>query len=97
MSRASQTWAVVRCELTWDFRKKRTYIVVSLFLFAALTFGYLVPVVVGKSIAAGQTQLGVVFGSKLWWAEVVFLVFNTFMSGLFPLLVGGFTSADSLA
>ena len=68
-----------------------------MFLFAALVFGYLIPVIVGKSITAEQTELGIVFGSELWWVEAVFLAFNTFMSGLFPLLIGGFISADSLA
>ena len=93
----AKLWAVVRYELTWDLRKKRTYIVVSLFLFLGFVFGYLFPVIVGKSITTGQTQLGISFGGELWWVEAVYLAFNTFMSGLFLLFVGGFTSADSLA
>ena len=97
MSGASQIWAVARYELTWDLRKKRTYVVVGLFLFAAFVYGYLFPIIFGKSIAAGQNDLGIVFGSDLYWVEAVFLSFVTFMSGLFPLLIGGFISADSLA
>ena len=90
-------WAVARYELTWDLRKKRTYVVVGLFLFAALVYGYIFPIIFGKSIATGQNDLGIVFGTGLWWDEAVFLSFTTFMSGLFPLLIGGFLSADSLA
>ena len=90
-------WAVARYELTWDLRKKRTYIVVGLFLFAAFVFGYLVPITAGKSVTEGQSDLGIIFGSGLWWVEVAYLAFNTFMSGLFFLFIGGFISADSLA
>jgi ABC-type transport system involved in multi-copper enzyme maturation permease subunit len=97
VSRVSQTWAVARYELTWDLRKKRTYIVVGLFLFAAFVFGYLWPVIWGKSVTKAQLQLGISFGSGLWWVAAVFLVFNAMASGLFPLLIGGLMSADSIA
>jgi len=97
LSRLSQTWAVIRYELTWDLRKKRTYIVLGLFLFAAFYFGYLFPITAGKSSITGPNQLGVTISSDLWWVLVHNLAFNTFMSGLFPLFIGGFVSADSLA
>ena len=90
-------WAVARYELTWDLRKKRTYLIVSLFLFAAFVYAYLLPIVAGKSITTGRTELGINGVSNLWWVSVVYLVFNTFVSGLFPLLIGGFIAADSLA
>ena len=90
-------WAVARYELTWDLRKKRTYLIVGLFLFAAFVYAYLLPIVAGKSITAGRTELGINGVSNLWWVSVVYLVFNTFVSGLFPLLIGGFIAADSLA
>jgi ABC-type transport system involved in multi-copper enzyme maturation permease subunit len=93
----AKTWAVARYELTWDLRKRRTYIVVGLLLFAAFVYGYLWPIIWGKSITTAQFQLGISFGSELWWVAAVFLAFTTFMSGLFPLLIGGFISADSLA
>jgi ABC-type transport system involved in multi-copper enzyme maturation permease subunit len=93
----SRTWAIARYELTWDLRKKRTYVVVGLFLFAAFVLGYLWPVIWGKSVTTAQLQLGISFGSGLWWAAAVFLAFTIFVSGLFPLLIGGFISADSLA
>jgi ABC-type transport system involved in multi-copper enzyme maturation permease subunit len=92
----AKVWAVARYELTWDLRKKRTYIILSLFLFAALVFGYLFPVIAGKSIAAGATLQGVSLGSGLWWVDVHDLAFNTFVSGLFPLFIGGFIAADSI-
>ena len=49
------------------------------------------------SITEERTLLGVSFGSGLWWANTVFEVFNLFVTGLFPLLIGGFIAADSLA
>jgi ABC-type transport system involved in multi-copper enzyme maturation permease subunit len=92
----AMVWAVASYELTWDLRKKRTYIVLSLFLFAAFVFGYLLPTIVGKSIVTGTTLQGVSLGSGLWWVNVHNLAFNTFVSGLFPLFIGGFVAADSI-
>jgi ABC-type transport system involved in multi-copper enzyme maturation permease subunit len=93
----AKTWAITRYELTWDLRKKRTYIVVGLFLFAAFVFGFLWPVIWGKSVTTAQLQVGVSFGSDLWWVAAVWIAFNYIASGLFPLFIGGFMSADSLA
>jgi ABC-type transport system involved in multi-copper enzyme maturation permease subunit len=93
----SQTWAVTRYELTWDLRKKRTFVVVSLILLASFYFAYLVPIIFGRSITTESTLLGISFGSELWWVNTVSQVFNVFVSGLFPLLIGGFISADALA
>ena len=90
-------WAVARYELTWDLRKKRTYMVLGLFLFAALVFGYLLPTIDGKSITTGPNELGVSFSSDLWWVLVHNLAFNIGVSGVFPLLIGGFIAADSIA
>jgi ABC-type transport system involved in multi-copper enzyme maturation permease subunit len=90
-------WDVARYELTWDLRKKRTYIVTGLFVFAAFVFSYLEPAIAGKSITTGPTQLGISFGSDLWWVNVHYLAFNIFVSGLFPLLIGGFIAADAIA
>jgi len=89
-------WAVARYELTWDLRKRRTYIILGLFLFAAFYFGYLLPIVAGKSVATETTLQGVSLGSGLWWVNVHNLAFNTFVSGLFPLFIGGFIAADSI-
>ena len=83
--------------MTWDLRKKRTPVVVGLILLASFYFGYLVPIVFGKSITEERTLLGISFGSGLWWVNTVFDVFNLFATGLFPLLIGGFIAADSLA
>jgi ABC-type transport system involved in multi-copper enzyme maturation permease subunit len=55
---------------------------------------YLIPVVLGKSDAAKSFGN---FAEEIWWVNAVFLVFNGFISGLFPLLIGGFISSDSLA
>jgi len=90
-------WAVARYELTWDLRKRRTYIVVGLFLFAAFVFGYLLPAINGKSITTEPNELGVSFSSDLWWVLVHNLAFNIGVSGVFPLLIGGFIAADSIA
>ena len=90
-------WAVARYELTWDLRKKRTFVVVALILLASFYFAYLVPIIFGKSIIQERTLLGISFGSGLWWVNTVFDVFNLFATGLFPLLIGGFIAADSLA
>jgi ABC-type transport system involved in multi-copper enzyme maturation permease subunit len=92
-----RTWVIARYELTWDLRKKRTYIILGLFLFAAFVFGYLLPVIAGKSIATGPNQLGVSFSSDLWWVLVHNLAFNIGVSGVFPLLIGGFIAADTIA
>lgn len=94
MIRASQTWAVARYELIWDLRKKRTYFIAGLSLFAAFTFGYLVPMAARGSITSTPFNPGM---SGLWWVNVVEVVFNTLTSGLFPLLIGGIIAADSLA
>jgi len=93
----TRTWAIARYELTWDMKKKRTYIVVGLFLSAAFVFGYLWPVIWGKSVTTTQLQIGISFGSDLWWVAAVFLAFNTPASGIFPIIVGGLISGDSLA
>jgi ABC-type transport system involved in multi-copper enzyme maturation permease subunit len=93
----AKTWAVARYELTWDLRKKRTYFILGLFLFTAFAFAYLLPTIAGKSITTARFNLGISVDSNLWWVNVVYLVFNTIMSGLFPLLIGGFISTDSLA
>jgi len=92
----AKVWAVARYELTWDFRKRRTYIILSLFLFEAFVFAYLLPAVVGESIVAGTYLQGVSTGGDLWWVNVPNLVFNTLMSGIFPLFIGGFIAADSI-
>ena len=97
MTSLARTWAVSRYEMTWDRRKRRTYVVVGLISLASFYFAYLVPIIFGKSITAEDTLLGVSFGSKFWWDYTSFEVFNLFVSGLFPLLIGGFIAADSLA
>lgn len=97
MSGLSRTWAVTRYELTWDLRRRRTYLVVGLILLASFYFAYLTPIIFGKSITEERTLLGVSFGSDLWWVNTVFQVFSLFVSGLFPLLIGGVIVADSLA
>lgn len=97
MTSLARTWSIARYELTWDLRKKRTYIVLALFLFAAFYFGYLLPTLAGKSVTTGPSQLGVSITGDLWWVLAHNLAFNTFMSGLFPLVIGGFISADTLA
>jgi len=91
-----RVWAIARYELTWDLRKKRTYIILGLFLFAAFVFGYLLPLVTGGSFAAWTTLQGTNTGSGLWWMDVHNVVFNVFVSGLFPLFIGGFIAADSI-
>ena len=97
VSRLSQTWAVVRYELTWDLRKRRTQFIVGLFLFAALVFGYLVPAFYGKWTTLPPFDKGASFMDSLWWVNAVNVAFNALASGLFPLLIGGFIAADSLA
>lgn len=97
LSSLTRMWAVARYELTWDLRKKRTFVVVALILLASFYFAYLVPIIFGKSIIQERTLLGISFGSGLWWVNTVFDVFNLFATGLFPLLIGGFIAADSLA
>lgn len=97
MSGLSRTWAVTRYELTWDLRKRRTYLVVGLILLASFYFAYLTPLIFGKSITAERTLLGISFGSDFWWVNTIFQVFSLFVSGLFPLLIGGVIAADSLA
>jgi len=91
-----KTWAVARYELTWDLRKKRTYIILGLFLFGALVFGYLLPTIVGTSMVAWTTLQGVNTGSALWWVDAHNVAFNVFVSGLFPLFIGGFVAADTI-
>lgn len=97
MSSVGRILSVTRYELTWDLRKKRTFVVVSLILLASFYFAYLVPIIFGKSITTERTLLGISFGSEFWWVYTVFQVFNVFVTGLFPLLIGGFISADALA
>jgi len=93
----ARIWAVTRYELTWDLRKRLTYVVVGLIFLASFYFAYLTPIIFGKSITTEDTLLGISFGSKFWWDYTSFSVFNLFVSGLFPLLIGGFIAADSLA
>ena len=97
MPSLARIWAVARYEMTWDLRKRLTYVVVGLIFIASFYFAYLVPIIFGKSITAEDTLLGISFGSKFWWDYTSFEVFNLFVSGLFPLLIGGFIAADSLA
>lgn len=88
----SRVWAVVRYELTWDLRKKRTYVVVFLILFFAILIGYVLPVAVGTKSLSLFSNL-----AWPWWVLTVFLVFNEFVSGLFPLLMGGYIATESIA
>jgi ABC-type transport system involved in multi-copper enzyme maturation permease subunit len=67
-----------------------------LFLFTALVYGYLLPIVAGKSFAAWIFLQGANTGSALWWIDAHNVAFNTFVSGLFPLFIGGFIAADSI-
>jgi len=92
----TRTWAVARYELTWDLSKKRTFIILALFLFTAFVYGYLLPAIVGESIVTGTLLQGVSVGSGLWWVDAHNVAFNTFMSGLFPLFIGGFIAADTI-
>ncbi len=89
-----RTWAIARYELTWDLRRKRTYLLLGIFLFMAFAIGYAVPVLVGKSAAISAYGN---FAGDIWWVSVVESVFIAFISGLFPLLIGGFISTDSFA
>ncbi len=92
-----KTLAIARYELTWDLRKRRTHFIVGLFLFAAFVFGYLVPVVGGKWTTLPPFNSGASFINSLWWVNAVNVAFNALASGLFPLLIGGFIAADSIA
>ena len=87
-----RVWAVARYELTWDLRKKRTYVIVLLILLFAILIGYVVPVVVGTNNLSVLSNF-----AWPWWILTVFLVFNEFVSGLFPLLMGGYMAAESIA
>jgi ABC-type transport system involved in multi-copper enzyme maturation permease subunit len=97
VSRVSQTWAVARYELTWDLRKRRTYFILGVLLLSALYFGYLVPSIGGRWTTLPPFNSGASFESSLWWVNGVNVAFNALASGLFPLLIGGFIAADSLA
>ena len=83
---------MARYELIWDLRKKRTYVVLALILLAAILGGYAVPVLVGRQGLATFSSAG-----WPWWELTIFLVFNGFISGLFPLLMGGFIATESIA
>ena len=87
-------WAVARYELTWDMRKKRTFVMLAVFLFSSVMIGYLVPVIIGKAAAANTFANAT---GNTWWVWVVYLVFNGLVAGLFPLLIGGFISTDTFA
>ena len=88
----SRVWAVARYEMTWDLKKKRTYIIMILMILTAVSIGYVLPVLLGV------TDLPTFFGlSWPWWELTVFLVFNEGISGLFPLLMGGFIATESIA
>ena len=95
--RASQTWAIARYELTWDLRKGRTYLILGVLCLAAFYFGYLVPAIGGKWTMLPPFNSGASFENSLWWVNGVNVAFNALASGLFPLLIGGFIAADSLA
>jgi ABC-type transport system involved in multi-copper enzyme maturation permease subunit len=97
VSGVSQIWAIARYELIWDLKKKRTQFIVGLFLFAAFVFGYLVPAYYGKWTTLPPFNSGANFENSLWWVNSVNVAFNALASGLFPLLIGGFIAADSLA
>ena len=88
----SRVWAVVRYELTWDLRKKRTYVIVFLILLFAILIGYVVPIVIGTKNLSLFSNL-----TWPWWVLTVFLVFNEFVSGLFPLLMGGYIATRARA
>jgi len=93
----TRMWAVARYELIWDLRKRRTYLIVGVLFLAALIFGYLVPAIGGKWTTLPPFSSGASFESSLWWVNAVNVAFNALASGLFPLLIGGFIAADSLA
>jgi ABC-type transport system involved in multi-copper enzyme maturation permease subunit len=89
-----KVYAVAKYELTSDLRKKRTLVILGLFLFSALTGGYVIPIAIGKNVASqGIGNLS----TDGWWVTVIFLILNGFVAGLFPLLIGGFISTDSIA
>lgn len=87
---AGQVWAVAVYEFLWDVRKWRTYIVVGVVLLVTLSIG-LNP----RAFSGGPGGFGGV--SPIWWETTVSYVMLYLISGIFPLLIGGVLSTDSLS
>ena len=66
--------------------------ILTLILLFAILIGYVVPVLVGADNLSVLSNF-----AWPWWVVTIFLVFNEFVSGLFPLLMGGYIATESIA
>ncbi|MGI0068421.1 MAG: ABC transporter permease [Thermoplasmata archaeon] len=80
--------AVAVYEFLWDVRKWRTYVVVPLVMLVAVLIG------LGPRLLPGGFS-GV--DPATWWESTLSVLNTSLLSGIFPLLVGGFLATDSLA
>lgn len=81
-------WSIVDYELRWDLRKKKVLFVV--------TFTFIVIVLAVAYFKSFHNE-GVYGNSGYLWSNIVLLLTNGFISGIFPMVLGGVISVDSIA
>jgi len=83
-----RTWSIINYELKWDLRKRKV-------LFTAL-FVVVVTILIG---ALFRTFIhNVVYGNSGYlWSSIVLVLTNGFIAGIFPMVLGGVISVDSMA
>ena len=82
-------WGVSLYEFKSDLRRKRTYIAFGLILFVLVIVGIVLPKLLHLSISNSP--------GKLFWESIILGITNDFISGIFPLILGGLIAVDSIA
>lgn len=84
----NRMWSIINYELRGDLRRKKVLFVIS--------FVFVVIVLVGVFFRVFFPK-GSIVGSEYLWSEMVLVLTNEFIAGIFPMILGGIISVDSIA
>lgn len=83
-------WSVSLYEFKWDIRKKKVYAAVGIVALIVIGVGIFYKSLLGGVGAPQSSQ-------SYLWDDLVVVVTNDFLSGVFPLMVGVLVAIDSIA
>mgnify|MGYP001626178943 CR=1 FL=1 len=81
-------WSIVDYELKWDIRKKKVLFVTS-FTFAVI--------ILAVALFRSFSNNGFYGNSENLWSTIILVLTNGFISGIFPMVIGGVIAVDSIA
>lgn len=81
-------WSISCYEMKWDFKKKKVLFAVSFVAVAAILAGIFFKYVFNSEIVSEPGYL---------WDNIILFITNGFVSGIFPMIIAGAVSVDSIA